>query len=366
MSENMKIVNEKTVRETDVKCSGCGATIEFDPESNKLVCPFCGLSKDLPKPEAQQVVAEIDFEAAKQRASLNWGTAKKLIVCSNCGGKTLYDEAQTSGNCPFCGSTSVMPVDGDEDVMAPGGVVPFAIDKQGAVKCISEFVRKKALAPSALKKNIKVEGLTGMYLPFWTFDSDTTSSYIAKIGFESTDSDGDTSTSYRKYRGVYEYFIDDEILIATDKIDHPHINKVLDFDFTALVPYRPEYLAGFASERYTVGLNEAWDRARMLMVKRLKHDIGEMERKKHHGDSVADVALSSRFDNVTFKYILAPIYLARYTYKGKTRPIAVNGQTGKVFCDVPSMLWVVFLIVLGVIVGGFLFQIILSLIFSAL
>lgn len=364
MSENIRVVEEVTVKNTDVKCPGCGATIEYDPATLKLACPFCGLTKDLPQPESEQVIEEIDFESAKQRASLNWGTAKKLIVCANCGGKALYDEAQTSGNCPFCGSTSVMPVDGDENVMAPGGVVPFGISKEIALKNIEGFIKTRRFVPGKLKTDLKIEGLIGLYLPYWTFDSDTSSSYVAKIGFEHTDSDGDTYYTYKKYKGFHSQFIDDEIVFGTDKIKHPHISKVSDFDFSGLKPYQPEFLAGFVAERYTVGLNEAWDRARELMVKRLKRDIGNMEKRAHHGDKVDSVKISCEFKNVTFKYILAPVYLARYTYKGKVRPIAVNGQTGKVFCDVPSWVYLIPLIIIGIIVGFFILQSMASVFFA--
>ena len=60
MSERVKVINGVTVSNTDVKCPGCGATIKYDPTTTKLVCPFCGITKDLPKPEAGAVIEELD------------------------------------------------------------------------------------------------------------------------------------------------------------------------------------------------------------------------------------------------------------------------------------------------------------------
>ena len=332
-----------------------------------MSCPFCGATKELPQPEAGAVIEELDFNTAIQRASVNWGTVRKLIVCSNCGGQALYDASQVSGCCPFCGSTSVMPAAENEQIMAPGAVIPFAIDNEKAARCFSDHVKKVRFVPKAVRE-CKLENLTGLYLPFWTFDADTVSSYIARIGFEHTDSDGDSHYTYKKYKGVRNQFIDDMIVYATDKVQHPHISKVQNFYFDKLVPYKPEYLAGFAAERYTVGLNEGWERAKVQIASKLKNDIGEYERRLHKGDTVKEVILSSEYYNVKFKYILAPIYLATYSHRGKVYNVAINGQSGVVSCDTPSyLIKIILFIILGLFTLPFVFYflvLILSLFFA--
>jgi len=64
-----------------------------------------------------------------------------MIVCANCGAQTLYDASQISGCCPSCGSTSVMPAAENEQIMAPGAVIPFAIDKypNSSIKEVNAF-----------------------------------------------------------------------------------------------------------------------------------------------------------------------------------------------------------------------------------
>ena len=76
MPKNVKVINEVTLSNTDIKCPGCGATIKFDPSTSKLVCPFCGTTKEIPLPEAGTVIEEHDFYSVIQRASVNWGTVK--------------------------------------------------------------------------------------------------------------------------------------------------------------------------------------------------------------------------------------------------------------------------------------------------
>lgn len=341
MAENITVINETTVSETNVKCPGCGGTLKYDPSALKLVCVSCGLTKDLTAPEAGAVIEELDFNTAVQRASVNWGTVRKLITCANCGGQSVYEASQVSGCCPFCGSTNVMPAAENEQIMAPGAVIPFAIDKAKAEKCFHDHLKKKRyIYQSAL--NSKLENVIGVYLPFWTFDTDTVSSYSAKIGFERTTNDG-TVVDWKTYRGVRNQFIDDMIVFASANLRNDHIPKVANFYFDKLVPYDPKYLAGIVAERYTVGLNEGWEKAKVQIAKKLRTDIGTAEMNKHGGDTVGRVQLSTNYYNVKFKYILAPIYLATYKYANKTYQVAVNGQSGAVDCDAPSWRWLLIL-----------------------
>ena len=167
MAENKPFIGAVNVTSTEVKCSGCGGTIgvRYDPESLNLTCPFCGLVSRLPQPGTVPVVQEVDFNSAMQRASVNWGHVKKLIVCSNCGGQTLYDAEQVTGACPFCGSTSVTPAAENPQIMAPHSVIPFSISKDMAHKCFSDLMHRK----HCLKKGVadsKLDSLTGVYIPF--------------------------------------------------------------------------------------------------------------------------------------------------------------------------------------------------------
>ena len=135
-NENVnEVVQGVTEDVTDKKCPNCGATVTYDPSTLSMTCDYCGYHKELPKPEdGNKASEEIDFNSAKLRTSKDWGSKKKNITCVNCGGSAMYDMNDTAATCPFCGSTNVMPVDDDEDVMAPGGVVPFEVSREKAAE----------------------------------------------------------------------------------------------------------------------------------------------------------------------------------------------------------------------------------------
>ncbi|MCQ2531191.1 MAG: TFIIB-type zinc ribbon-containing protein [Saccharofermentans sp.] len=338
MNELGQIESATTMDVTDTKCPNCGATVKYDPATLSMTCEYCGYSKALPKPEDSAEVQEIDFNSAKIRGNQDWGTKKKSVVCQQCGGETIYDEAETASCCPFCGSTSVMPVDDKEDVMAPGGVVPFEVNREKASGIFKNWIKKKWFVPNEAKKVCEAKNFSGLYLPYWTYDSQTTSSYSAKLGFDKRVKRGDsyvTETTWRTYTGIYEEFIDDMVVYASKKTTDPNIKAVSSFDFAKLRTYSPEFVAGFAAERYTLGLDDGWKEAKVKIQSQLKSNLGSKLRKQYRADKVGQIFLSTNYDKITFKYVLAPIWIANFKFKDKSYNIAVNGQTGRISGQAP-------------------------------
>lgn len=330
--ENQEIVTDTTEEATDKKCPNCGATVVYDPETRGLLCEYCGYRKTLPSPDKEESVTEMDFLSADKRHSFDWGAQKKSIVCSNCGGESIYDILETAAVCPFCGSTSVMPA-ATQDSIAPGGVCPFEIPMKQAGGLFSKWLKSRIFTPSAAKKQAKPEAFKGVYLPYWTFDAMTTSAFSGQAGYDRRVKRGDnyvTETTWRPVSGVYQEFVDDQLVVGSKRSAESGVKKAEPFDFAKLVPYRPELVAGFIAERYSIGLEEGWKNARELIRARLHYNIEHHIRDKWHADRAGSVLFSTNYDKITYKYILIPVWMSSFSYKGKSFQFVVNGQTGKV------------------------------------
>ncbi len=349
MSENKSVIGSINVSSTKIKCPGCGTSIgiKFDPATATLTCPFCGLSSQLPAPQKDAVAEELDFNAAIQRASVDWGKYKKLIVCSNCGGQSVYDSEQVTGACPFCGSTSVAPAAEIDQIMVPNAVISFSVSRNQTQDLFVNYAKKKTLVNKKVL-NCKLENLVGIYVPYWTFDAYTASFYYAYRNLG--------QAGYDHVNGNWYQNIDDISVFASARLRHPFISKVQKFDFAKAIPYSPEYLAGIPAERYTLGLNDGWEIAKTQITKILKKAVHRFNRHLR----VDDIATS--YYDVKFRYVLAPIYLATYRFGKLTFPVAINGQTGEIYCDVPTHLQK--LIILAII--GFLVASALSVLFIVL
>jgi ribosomal protein S27E len=340
MAENQSFIGAVNVTSTEVKCPGCGASIgiKYDPEALNLTCPFCGLVSKLPQPVSVPSIEELDFNSALQRASVNWGNIKKMITCANCGGSTIYDAEQVTGACPFCGSTSVTPAAENSQIMAPQAVIPFAVTKEQTQLCFDNFINSRRVASKKVY-GCKLENVIGIYLPFWTYDTLSVSSYEAHTY--------ETKYTPRQYfRGVMTQYFDDLVIYGSDKIRNQNIKRVQEFDFQRMVPYSPKYLAGIPAERYTVGLNDGWERAKTQIRDKIKRTLNRKYRMKANIDAIV-----TSYYNVKFRYVLAPIYLATYTCGKNTHTVAINGQTGKTYCEVPTFLLKLVLIPLFVLIA---------------
>lgn len=352
-----QILSETTEKETDKKCPNCGATVTFDPAKGMLHCEYCGYTHELPKPEEGSEICEMDFESAIHTASFNWGEQKKEVQCKQCGAVTVYDALETAAVCPFCGSTNVMPA-AKEDTIAPGAVCPFAITKEQAGEHFTKWLKKKWFAPRKAKKNAKPEAFQGVYLPYWTYDAQTTSNFTARAGYDRTvkDKDGNkrTVTDWRRVMGIYQEFFDDVTVLASKRQEGSGVEECEPFDFSKLVPYTPHALAGFAAERYSIGLKEGWDQAQKTIQSRLRTNITSHIRHRWNADRTDSLYFSTLYSKITYKYLLVPTWISSFKYKDKIYQFAVNGQTGKVGGKSPVSAWRVILAILigvGICVG---------------
>ncbi len=349
----------ETKKETDKKCSACGGIMDYDPRTGGLLCPFCGHTEEIIAADTTNNKAqELSLESAEQTGNCDWGVKTKTIICKSCGGETVYDALQTSGECPYCGSNQVTEVQ-DQDTLAPGGVCPFKIDKKQAGANFKSWLGRKLFCPKAAKEKAKPDSFTGVYLPYWTFDAETFSEYSARYGIDrtTTDKDGNshTTTDWYSTHGIYLENINDQLVIGTTKHNADILSRIEPFDTEDNVAYKPEYLAGFASERYSTGLNDAWTKAKDFIKRHLTDKIKEKVRHENHADSVDRVNFTPVFDNVTYKYLLLPVFLSSFKFNGKVYQFMVNGQTGKVGGKAPvSPLRVLIAIAIGLVIIGIL------------
>lgn len=350
--QNDKVFSEATEKETDKKCPNCGATVMFDPASGMMHCDYCGYKCELPPPEKENSVCELDFESAVNTESCEWGAEKKSVECKSCGAVSIYDALETAAICPFCGSTHVMPAATDKTI-APGGVCPFTITKETAGEKFTRWIKGKLFTPRKAKQSATPESFKGVYLPYWTYDAQTTSNFTARAGYDhrvkQKDGSYKTETTWRSVRGVYQEFIDDQTVMASKRKENSQVSKCEPFDLTKVIPYTPKVLAGFVAERYSVGLKEGWGIAQTSIQSKLRSNVSSYVKSHWSCDRVSGVALSTLYSNITYKYILVPVWLSSFQYNGKTYQFAVNGQTGKVGGKAPiSAIRVIIAILLGI------------------
>lgn len=330
-------------------CDSCGSDLRFDPSDDRLVCDHCGNVEPIEHGpwERSNAIIEQDFDSAIEAG---FGTAEmedaRVSQCPNCGARVEFDPNIHATECPFC-ATPVVTDTGAARQIKPRGVIPFMLDESEARAEMTSWLGSLWFAPNGLQDYArKGRTMNGVYTPCWTFDADTRSRYRGQRGTvyyenRSVNRNGKRETvrvpkvRWHAVSGHVARFFDDVLVVASTALPGKFRTALVHWDLTRLEPYRPEYLAGFRSEAYTVELREAFGEAREIMDRQILRDI----RFDIGGDQQRVDQVETQISDVTFKHILAPVWLAAYKYRGKSYRFVVNGQTGQVIGERPWSAW---------------------------
>lgn len=314
------------------KCPSCGADLTFNPENRSLVCPYCGHEEEIIlEDDEKETAKEERYDPSATDQAVSWGSKNKLITCKTCGAESIYDVMQSVDACPYCGSVEIIEAK-DVNAPAPGGICPFEIDKDKAVKIFKDWIKDLWFCPSDLKADVSSQ-IKGIYLPFWTFDTKVKAEYTARFTIdEHVRRHGETEIREKvsRTKGRYEEDIDDWQVLATNHYDADLIKDILPFQSEKNMKYKPEYLAGFSAERCSMSSKEAWKKAQEQIDKKITDELEEIIKKRETADSVDQVEAECDFRNVYCKNLMLPIWLVSYKHKDKVYHIAINGQTGKI------------------------------------
>ena len=329
-----------------VKCSSCGGNMSFDPATQTLVCEYCGNSVDFEKSKkVEEIAIEKAFATTKK-----WDDAI-TVRCDNCGAKVVIPANEVATTCPYCGTAQIKKTEEIAGVR-PNAVYPFTITEKDAEEDAKTWCKKKIFAPRDFKKHISSESLKGVFQPCFTFDSDTFSTYNGVVGKTKTRTVGsgknrrvETYVEWQHISGTFSLFFDDVTIAASEEFDQKKLKKMMPFNIETIVVYEKKYLAGYVANHYDKDIKSAWDDAKAIMDKDIRNDIVS----NYDCDVVDYLNVSTSHNNVTYKYVLMPVYLLNYRYHKKDYTVYVNGNTGKVAGKTPiSPLRVAITVLLGI------------------
>jgi len=330
-------------------CPGCGNQMLFVPGSDHLKCSHCGNEKQVDRQKAESVEHELVFSEDEATNNTDWGPEQHSITCRSCTGVMLVPASQTATVCAFCGSPNVLP-QGDSRTIRPESVIPFLVSRDQAVAAFNDWKSRRWFVPEKFKNGTVTSALTGIYVPYWTFDASSYAAYTAQVGYYKyrtetrtrvVDGKVETYTENVRYTDWYptsgdcSLRFDDVLIPASDQFDLELLWKLGDFDLGKLVPYAPDYLSGFVAQRYTATLQVGWSVARERMNSRLEEEI----KRKIGGDEISNLSMDVRYADQTYKHILLPVWNATYRYNGELFRFMVNGQTASVTGRVPRSEW---------------------------
>ncbi len=343
--DKKKREDSHVISQAHFSCKNCASDLVYSPASQDLLCRSCG--HHYPVNTLEEPIREYDFKQAVQelarlrRTGDNDNNILSIIQCPSCGAEFSFNEHEHAGDCPYC-ATPVIADTAHARFIVPRSLLPFRFEKKEAIEIFDKWISSRWFAPSSLKSYSKRnEKLVGIYLPYWTYDSQTYNQYRGQRGITYYDRQVySTVVNGRRVQrirtvarirwtpvgGHVDLHFDDVLIGATKTLPRTIIDHLQPWDLDNLVPYSEEYISGFRSEIYQVTVDQGFLQAENIMERKIHQSV----RSNIGGDHQRISSVNTRHQDTSFKHVLLPVWSAAFKYRGKTYRYVINGRNGTI------------------------------------
>ena len=325
----------------EFKCPCCDGALEFDSSVQKMSCPYCGTEFEMETLQAYD--AELN---SQPQDNMTWDTAAgsdwqpgeeeglRVYTCNTCGGEIVTDETTGATECPFCGNPVVMTGQ-FAGALKPDLVIPFKVDKKGAMEALKNHYKGKLLLPKVFKDQNHIKEVKGLYVPVWLFDTDADAYVRYKATRTRTWSDSQynyTETSHFSVARGGNIGFENVPVDGSSKMDDTLMESIEPFDVKDAVDFQTAYLSGYLADKYDVNAQDSIDRANQ----RIRNSTEDAFAATVQGyTTVTPVSTNISLQNGRARYALYPVWILNTMWNGQKFTFGVNGQTGKIAGDLP-------------------------------
>lgn len=312
----------------EFKCLNCKAGLNFNPPTQKWVCDYC---------YSEFVKEDLEDNSQDDNQLTDDVSDLDLYNCNSCGAQIITDTTTSATFCLYCKNPTIIK-NRFSGVFKPKYVIPFKITSDEAKRKYKSWIRKKIFAPKEFKTKDEIDKVTGIYVPFWLFNSYVYGSIDGQARRVHSSTRGDYKYTTTKYYQVLRRGNTKYINVPVDgskKLDDKMMQMIEPFEYKDLTEFSMQYMSGFMADKYDVDVDEA----SVVMNQRINEFFEKRLRDTINGYS--SVAVNSRninLSDISQHYAMLPIFLLTNSYKEKKYLFMINGQTGKIVGDTPLSL----------------------------
>lgn len=331
------------------KCPSCGGYLEFDPEGQRFLCPYCGASYQ--EDELRRLSQEKEQESEKAAGKQDH---LRTYHCQSCGAEIVTDDTTAATRCYYCHNPIVL-TDRLSEEFRPDGVIPFQLDRKAAEAKFNEYIKKRKFIDRKFFSKSQLEDFSGVYYPFWLADFEGDATFDGEgnnVHVRSTWKEIITTTS------IYSVHREGKVIVrniqrkARRKGDSKLTDGIHPYEIRKIQPFAMGYLSGFLAEKRDISAHDV---------------IGDMEKEAEQYVKKL-MSVPGNFDSVSgrtrftptkknLRYYLLPTWILTYRVENK-KPyyFLMNGQTGAVCGRLPinHLKLLLFSAISGGIVAGLL------------
>jgi len=341
-------------------CPNCGANTAYDVTAGGIACEYCGYTAPVRAVQVGRNADEFEFTLeTMSQSERGWGEKRQILHCGSCGADLSIPLGALTTTCPYCASNKVNVTVCLDETLRPRFLIPFKITPEQTRSLAAAWLGKGWSHPDELKTNSVLRRFSGIYLPFWTFDTQVDARWRAQVGYEKTvrhynarEKRWETRTriEWRWEEGTVHLEVDDFLVtgVFPHHISHRILQRLYPYQMSGLVTYEPDYLAGWQAQAYEIPLTDAWETGKTAIREQARQACQQAIPTSH----IRSFSMTANFKGESWRYILLPVYLAAYKYENETYQVMVNGQTGAVAGQKPVAWWKIWLAIAALLLPG--------------
>lgn len=303
-------------------CSNCGGEVRFSIDSQDLECVNCKTHFD---PATYNRTPEsLEQEVYKT----------KVFTCPNCGAEIESSDLSVTGFCAYCGSAVVFN-SRIKEAEKPQKIIPFQISKEKCKDLYLQKIRSFYYRQKDLEDPVYLDRFVGFYLPYWLYSYEFNGDFSLKGNRNYTSGNYAIHEDYN-LSGNLQGDVKGIPFDASLRFDDDIAGVIAPFSKEKMKDFSPNYLLGFYSEIADTE-SKTYEKEAFSMLGE------EMERTilGPNGFNRPDIKVQGKFDasclhhEMTVDRGMFPIWFLSYKKNDRISYAIVNGETGKVYCDIP-------------------------------
>jgi hypothetical protein len=279
----------------------------------------------------------MEAEAADVAAA--WGAPLIAIHCAHCGEAHLVTEVPS--RCPFCleGLVEQQPALVPEE--PPEQMLPYAVSGDGVRAILERWAKGIWFHPSDMNADVLTQRARRYLVPLWLVDGHVEATWRADVGFDYQvvssqdryrDGAGWSSQEVQETRVRWEPRVGRldrryENLAAPALDDRRQLmSRLGEYDLRQRAGYSPETVGDAAVRIPTLEPEAAWPSAQAAFVRAAQAECQQAA----GADHIRDFTIDAQYSGLNWTLLLLPAYVTWYEEGGRTWPLLLNGQSGRV------------------------------------
>jgi len=321
------------------KCQSCGAYLNFDPETQKWKCPFCGsvfagehVMGDSAAQQEQPTAGE--QQTAEEQPQHSEGS-QVVYRCQSCGSEIMTDETTVATHCYYCHSPVVLEGKLSDD-MRPDEVLPFSVSKEKAVQTFMQWAKSKKYVPSNFFNESEVQKMNGVYYPHYVTSCTVDGAFSGTGTRSEVHTRGDyiiTNTHHFRVRREGRINFDNVMRPALQKANRKLSDGIHPYPLGSAKPFDDAYLSGFVAERRDIDTADVHRDVESEVTGYVQSMLTA-----NHGYQSCSGSTKTQVRQTKSKYVLLPTWVLTYPNpENKDDPyyFSMNGCTGEICGKLP-------------------------------